>query len=87
MTVSAERRGNEIVLEAPMVLKDSAKEVPGARYDSKTRTWRYPLTWAHCVMLRGVFGARLEVGPELSAWATEEKVTRVIPALRIREER
>jgi len=81
MTVHAERDGDHIVLSAPMVLKDRAKEVPGARYDSKTRTWRYPLSWAHCIMLRGVFGEELRVGSDLAHWAMEEVNYRITPAM------
>jgi len=70
-----------------MVLKDWAKEVPGARYDPKTRSWRYPLTYAHCVMLRGVFADRLHVGGALAAWATDELERRIAPAMKAREEK
>lgn len=83
--IHAERTHDMIVLTAPMVLKDRAKEIPGARYDSKLRAWKYPLSWAHCVMLRGVFGDELEVGPELARWATEDLARRVTPALEARE--
>lgn len=85
--VSIERYGKSIVLTAPYVLKDWAKEVPGARYDPKTRSWKYPLTYAHCVMLRGVFAERLQIGPKLSEWATKEVERRIAPAMKAREER
>jgi len=86
MTVRAERDGNEILVVAPLTYKDRCREVAGARWDSKARVWRYPLSWAHCVMLRGVFGAELEVAPRLVEWASEEVSSRVYPAMTMREE-
>lgn len=85
MSISAEREGDNIYLYLPMQMKDRAKEVAGARYDSKRRAWKYPLSWAHCVMLRGVFGPELKVGPELAHWAMEEIAQRVEPATQARE--
>jgi hypothetical protein len=86
VSVAVEAEDDHIVMQAPLVYKDRCREVPGARYDNKTRTWRYPLSWAHCVMLRGVFGDELIVGERLTTWAREERRTRVDPALAIREE-
>jgi len=86
MTVQAELQNDRIVLTAPPTYKDRCREVAGARYISGSRTWQYPLSWAHCVMLRGVFGEELEVGPALARWATEELARRVTPALAVREE-
>jgi len=85
MSIRAERVEERIQLTAPMILKDRAAEVPGGRYIAKDRAWYYPLSWAHCVMLRGVFGDELEVGPELTQWATEELRRRITPALQARE--
>jgi hypothetical protein len=66
MTVRVERDGDEIVVEAPQVYVERVKEIPGVRRDSATRTWRVKLSWAACVIARGVFGAELEVGPALN---------------------
>jgi len=84
MTVQAESNGKRIVVVAPLTYTARMKEVPGGRYDSKAKVWMYPLTWAHCVMLRGTFGSELEVGPELRAWASEDQVRRVRPAMEAR---
>lgn len=73
MTIRIECEGEHIWLTAPSYLKDQAKQIPGARHDSKRQAWRYPLSWAVCVVARGVFGPVLEVGPELTAWATVER--------------
>jgi hypothetical protein len=83
----AERDGDEIVLRLPLQVNPKAKEIPGARHDSKERAWRYPLTIAVCYQLRGVFGEELQVGPELAAWYAREYAERVEPALRAREEK
>ena len=85
MTILIERDDDQIIMTAPMVSKDKAKEIPGGRFDSKARVWRYPLSWTTCVVARGVFGQELEVGPELKAWAQEEFRTRIQPALEARE--
>lgn len=84
MTVTAEVDGNTITLSGHAT-KDLALSIPSGRYEAKGRCYRYPLTWAHCVMLRGVFGTELIVGPALTAWATDELERRVSPALEARE--
>ena len=86
MTVRIEREADEIILVAPLTYKDRCREVPGARWDSKAHVWRYPLSWAHCIMMRGVFGEELEVGPALTEWAVAENLERVAHAMAIREE-
>ena len=68
------REGDDIGLQAPPHRKDQARMIPGARFDSKKQSWRYPLSWAVCVAARGVFGAELEIGPELAEWARGERV-------------
>lgn len=86
MSVSIEREGDDIILVAPLTYKDRCRQVAGARWDSKARVWRYPLSFAHCVMLRGVFGRELQIGPGLVEWAREERNTRVDAAMALREE-
>jgi hypothetical protein len=69
------------------VYVERVKEIPGVRRDSATRTWRVKLSWAACVVARGVFGAELEVGPALNEWALDERHRRIEPALKLREEK
>jgi hypothetical protein len=76
-----------IELHAPPTAKPLVRQIPGARHDAKRQVWTLPLSWASCVVARGVFGAELEVGPELAAWARNEVETRVKPALEAREAR
>jgi hypothetical protein len=83
--ISIERIGDSIMLTAPPHRKEQVKQVPGARHDSKLQVWKFPLSWAVCVIARGVFGAELEVGPELVAWATTE-AARIQAVLAAREE-
>lgn len=61
------------------------RTVPGRKFDLEKRIWWVPLSWASCCALRGIFGLSLELGPDLSAWATKELNDRVKPALLFRE--
>lgn len=65
--------------------KELPKQVPGCRWHIERKHWRFPLSWASCVGLRGVFGDRLEVGPKLNDWALNELRDRVQPANELRE--
>lgn len=62
-----------ICVKASPIEKDLLVQVPGARWDKKRDAWWLPLTWAACLQLRGVFGQRLELGPELVTWARRER--------------
>jgi SNF2 family DNA or RNA helicase len=46
-----------------------AKEIPGASWRKSNRVWTYPLNLHTCRDLRRVFGDKLVIGPELTAWA------------------
>lgn len=87
MTVHIDLVDDQIVIPESEVNKDAAKEIPGAKHDKKRRVWSYPLSWATCVMARGVFGSELVVGDSLASWAKEEYRTRIQPALAAREAR
>lgn len=65
--------------EGPLI-----REVPGSRY-AKDAGWRIPLSWPSCVMMRGLFGQKLTVGPKLAEWSQEVMGDRLSPALRLRE--
>lgn len=85
MTYLLDRDGDSITLDAPLTSATRAREVPGHRHDTKARLWRYPLSWATCVVARGVFGDELTVGPALADWAAEEYRNRIVPAVAARE--
>lgn len=84
-TVRAELRADGLVtVEADFRYKDDVKSIPGSLWDSKERIWTVRRSWAACQQLRGIFDDRLEVGPELNAWAEEDYRTRVYPCLQYR---
>jgi SNF2 family DNA or RNA helicase len=49
--------------------KELIQQVPGARWQGREKVWRLPRAWASCVILRGVFGDDLHVGPTLAEWS------------------
>lgn len=62
---------------------DMCKSVTGAtaKFDKKVHPakflcWTYGLDYTTCLQLRKVFGKDLTIGPELTAWAREEKKSR-----------
>ncbi len=81
----AEIQNERIVVGAEYREREMVKLIPGSRWDSEAGTWSVPLSWAACCQLRGIFGARLEVGPALIAWSREDRVTRRDPCLALRE--
>lgn len=82
--VTAELQDGVIWLWSTYRHKDQVKLVPGVRWDRERKQWRLPCTWAACKQLRGVFGAMLQVGPELSRWAADEYGLRVAPSVELR---
>ena len=86
MPVPAETDGKKVFVQTGYADAARAQEVPGAKWDKDLRAWRYPLSWATCVALRGVFGPDLEVGPNLLAYASEERRRRVDPAMEARRD-
>lgn len=81
---SADIYEGKIRVETEFRERDLIKAVPGARYDGKDRVWQVPLSWASCVILRGVFKDKLVVGDLLSKWSWSEYKDRVEPALWLR---
>ena len=60
------------------------QQVPGARYDRNAGYWTTPLSWASCVILRGLFEQRLEIGSTLAEWSWRIYRARIEPALALR---
>lgn len=77
---------DQIVIHSEYQERDRVKQVPGVRWDKDQRTWKVAVSWGACITLRGVFGASLEVGETLAAWAWQERERRVDPALSLRYE-
>ena len=84
--------GDLITLDVAHRENDLAKMTPGMRYHprgdehSSRPHFVFPLAWASCVALRGVFGANLTIDEQLSKWARSELETRIQPALELRNE-
>lgn len=60
-------------------------QVPGLNWNDKLRAWVGPVSWAACVVLRGVFGVGLHVGERLNDWARRERDVRVDPTMNLRD--
>ena len=79
-----------IVLDVPYAQDHLAKGAPGMRYHmrdghSTKPHYTFPLSWASCVTLRGVFGPALEIDEGLSDWAQAEIETRIQPCMDLRD--
>ena len=77
--------GSHIIINAEWRLKELCKSLPGASWDSKTSVWRIPLSWGGCLALRSTFKDDLIIGPNLAAWAANEKITRIDPSNALRD--
>jgi SNF2 family DNA or RNA helicase len=73
MRVQVEKFGNRIHLRSDYPTPGLSRSVPGATWSGKRRWWSIPLTMDHCALLRTAFGKQLEIGPELWAWAKEQR--------------
>lgn len=60
------------------------QQVPGARYNKAAGYWTAPLSWASCVILRGLFEQQLEIGNDLAAYSWRIYRARIAPALELR---
>ena len=65
--------------------KDILMMVPGMSYRTRDQVFVAPCSWGTCQSARGIFGDRLEVGPKLAQWATNEWETRVKPSMDLRQ--
>lgn len=81
---SADAEEGKIIVRTQYHERHLIQQVPGARYDKKTGCWTTTLSWASCVILRGIFGESLVIGDNLTAWAWQEYRQRIEPALQLR---
>lgn len=65
--------------------REQVSQLPGARYDRIDKIWTGPISWATCIILRGLFGESLEVGPELHAWTWKAYTEHINKAMHIRD--
>lgn len=73
-----------IMVQTSWSEKDVVRLVPGARWSKTDKLWYVPLSWASCVVLRGVFKDTLDIGPGVNAWAAAEQARRVNPSNALR---
>lgn len=68
------KKGERIILHDTLWNdKPLCQSIPGKYWSVKLAKWSYPVSWPACVVLRSTFGDRLQIGPELTAWATKRR--------------
>jgi SNF2 family DNA or RNA helicase len=80
---AADLGDGKITVDTTLVDRDRMLLIPGSSY-SRIHGWSVPLSWASCVVLRGVFGVELKLKPGLIEWARLEK-RRIDRAMELRE--
>jgi SNF2 family DNA or RNA helicase len=76
---------NRIDITTTYIDREQVSQLPGARYDRTDKIWTGPISWATCIILRGLFGEDLDVGPELHKWTWNEYTQRINPAMHLRD--
>lgn len=64
----AELEGDEIWIESNYTERNLVKQLPGVRFDKSRSEWHIKASWVACLTMRSLFGAALELGPELIAY-------------------
>lgn len=85
MGVFVELEDQHIIISAEWRLKEVCRALPGSKWDADKNVWRIPVSWTACLSLRSTFGEQLEIGPNLSDWARNEKTNRIDPSNFLRE--
>jgi SNF2 family DNA or RNA helicase len=87
MTVWAEKSdtSDHILISTEWRYKELCKTLPGSSWSTSETVWKIPLSWSSCLALRSTFRDELQIGPKLTEWAAHERVTRIDPALELRE--
>lgn len=80
----AEIRDGRIAVETQFHERHLVQQIPGARYDRSAGIWTVQLSWASCVILRGVFGQQLEIRSNLAEWSWQIFRARIEPSLTLR---
>jgi SNF2 family DNA or RNA helicase len=83
--VELDASSSKILINAEWRYKELCKSIPGAKWDPKENYWHLPLSWSGCLALRSTFKSNLEIGPNLTQWAVNEKTGRIDPANFLRE--
>lgn len=74
----------QVMLWVSHVETDQARKIPGSRWDKRRAVFVAPLSWGTCQATRGIFGPNMAIGPELTAWAQQERAQRIDPSLWLR---
>ena len=87
MTISVEldATGSDIIIDADWRFKELCKSLPGATFDGSISKWKVPVSWSACLALRSTFKEELVLGDALKAWASNERSTRIDPAMALRD--
>ena len=83
--VELDESGKHVIINTEWRLKELCKSIPGAKWDARTQVWNVPTSWATCLALRSTFKTDLQIGPRLTAWASNEVTTRITPANTLRD--
>jgi SNF2 family DNA or RNA helicase len=83
--------GGRVMIYVSHLEADLMQVLPGSRHDRKRSKpeqtiYTAPLSWGSCVALRGLFPDSLEIGPELTTWATQQRSVRIDPCLQLRQQ-
>jgi len=74
----------EIYVQTSYAERELIKQVPGAHWDPAIKVWKVSVSWATCVILRGVFGPSLQLGESINEWAWNERKNRIDRAVMLR---
>lgn len=85
VSVELDEQSKHIFITADWRFKELCKSLPGSTYDSKIQLWKVPVSWGTCLALRSTFKDDLVIGPQLAAWASNERATRVDPSNALRD--
>lgn len=74
--ITATVEGDLFILDAPPLLKDLVRQIPGMRWHRPSETWRAPLSWATALAARGVLSDKLQLDEAAITWGlyTAERV-------------
>ena len=77
--------GTKIAVYTTYQEKEKIQLVPGVRRSATAGRWELPLSWASCVILRGVFGDSLTVEESLTSWSWKLHRERIAPTLALKD--
>jgi SNF2 family DNA or RNA helicase len=60
--------GDTIVVDTEYHEKPLIAQVPAAKWSLQRKRWEAPAAWGNALALRGAFGAKLELAPDLLEW-------------------